>query len=594
MGLEDRESMRILRGALDLDRGSEVAIGEFYTRWFAADLSARDLFPPDMHKQRQVFAQALCWLCDELIAQRAEEPVAFLAQLGRDHRKYGVTQQHYDTLKEALLAMLRARLAERWDRRLAEAVEDVVALVVGVMSGAADAETSPPFSDGTVVEHLRPGRDVSVIRLRMDHPLSYAPGQYVPVQVPQWPRRWRYLSPSIPADPQGYVEFHVRSVPGGMVSTAIVGETRPGDRWRLSNPHGALHVDRDAGDVLMVAGQHRAGSAAGADHGPGPVRREPAGAPVLRRQVPLRAVRPAHAVGDRVDQPVAVGDPGVGVRLRPAVGRAVSRRHAAPRTARPADGQACRRSSRDTAAGATGRSCCAAGRRWLLPPRRHCWPRARPPSESGTTRWRAEPCVAGSVAMDEFETVTLRDPSSALTATYVPGAGMVGTSLSDDGVELLGQRRGLQAYVSNHKTMGIPILYPWANRLSSMGYGVDGAVVTLTPGHGRGAHRPARRADPRHVGRLPGLDRHDDAGVAAHRRTGLRGPARAAGHVPVPAPADAGHHAGRPHADRDHHRHRDDGFPACRCVSASIPTCSCRVRRGRSGASRPRPCATSR
>jgi aldose 1-epimerase len=86
--------------------------------------------------------------------------------------------------------------------------------------------------------------------------------------------------------------------------------------------------------------------------------------------------------------------------------------------------------------------------------------------------------------MADLETVTLRDPSSSLTATYVPNAGMVGTSLSDDGVELLGQRRGLQAYVSTHRTMGIPILYPWANRLSSNGYGVDGAVVTLTPGTG--------------------------------------------------------------------------------------------------------------
>jgi aldose 1-epimerase len=86
--------------------------------------------------------------------------------------------------------------------------------------------------------------------------------------------------------------------------------------------------------------------------------------------------------------------------------------------------------------------------------------------------------------MPEFEYVTLRDPSSSLTATYVPNAGMVGTSLSDDGVELLGQRHGLQEYVSNHRTMGIPILYPWANRLSSNGYGVDGAVITLTPGTG--------------------------------------------------------------------------------------------------------------
>lgn len=86
--------------------------------------------------------------------------------------------------------------------------------------------------------------------------------------------------------------------------------------------------------------------------------------------------------------------------------------------------------------------------------------------------------------MAELEMVTLRDPSSSLTATYVPSAGMVGASLSDGGVELLGQRRGLQAYVSSHRTMGIPILYPWANRLSSNGYGVDGAVVTLTPGTG--------------------------------------------------------------------------------------------------------------
>ncbi len=180
--------------------------------------------------------------------------MAFLAQLGRDHRKYGVTEQHYATLQEALLTTLRAHLAESWDRRLDEAVHDVVELIVGVMSGAADAETSPPFCDGTVLEHLRPTRDVSIIRLKMDHPLSYLPGQYVPVQVPQWPRRWRYLSPSIPADPQGYIEFHVRSVPGGMVSTAIVGEARPGDRWRCPIPHGAMHIDRDDGDVLMVAG----------------------------------------------------------------------------------------------------------------------------------------------------------------------------------------------------------------------------------------------------------------------------------------------------------------------------------------------------
>src|ERR1700750_3038218 len=86
--------------------------------------------------------------------------------------------------------------------------------------------------------------------------------------------------------------------------------------------------------------------------------------------------------------------------------------------------------------------------------------------------------------MPEFEEVTLRDPSSSLTATYVPAAGMICTSLADGDVEYLGQRRGLDAYVTNGKTMGIPILYPWANRLSDTTYGIEGATISLTVGSG--------------------------------------------------------------------------------------------------------------
>ncbi|HTX94047.1 MAG TPA: aldose 1-epimerase [Mycobacterium sp.] len=86
--------------------------------------------------------------------------------------------------------------------------------------------------------------------------------------------------------------------------------------------------------------------------------------------------------------------------------------------------------------------------------------------------------------------VTLRDPASTVTAQYVPEAGMIGTSLSDAGVELLGQRRGLDAYLTAGKTMGIPILYPWANRLGANTFIAAGRTVTLTPGENR------VRADP--------------------------------------------------------------------------------------------------
>jgi galactose mutarotase-like enzyme len=81
--------------------------------------------------------------------------------------------------------------------------------------------------------------------------------------------------------------------------------------------------------------------------------------------------------------------------------------------------------------------------------------------------------------------VTLQDPSSEFEAQFVPNAGMIGISLTDSGVELLGQRRGLDAYVANGKTMGIPILYPWANRLGANTYTAEDTTVTLTAGeHG--------------------------------------------------------------------------------------------------------------
>ena len=208
-----------------------------------------------MDAQRAAFAQAMTWLFSELIAQRAEEPVAFLAQLGRDHRKYGVTQRHYDSMQDALYTTLRSHLIDSWDDRLAEAARDARRA-----DHRGDARRGRRREGPAVLRrHGRSSTSGYPATSRWSgcssiSRCSTTPGQYVTVQVPQWPRRWRYLSPAIPADRGGAIEFHIRSVTGGMVSTAIVGETRPGDRWRLSNPHGGMQIDRDGGDVLMVAG----------------------------------------------------------------------------------------------------------------------------------------------------------------------------------------------------------------------------------------------------------------------------------------------------------------------------------------------------
>jgi aldose 1-epimerase len=75
----------------------------------------------------------------------------------------------------------------------------------------------------------------------------------------------------------------------------------------------------------------------------------------------------------------------------------------------------------------------------------------------------------------------LTAPEGDLVARFATGAGMVGCSLRHRGAELLGLRAGLDAYVSAGKTFGIPLLYPWANRLGDWSYAAAGREITLDP-----------------------------------------------------------------------------------------------------------------
>ncbi|MFQ5683054.1 MAG: aldose 1-epimerase [Candidatus Binatia bacterium] len=73
----------------------------------------------------------------------------------------------------------------------------------------------------------------------------------------------------------------------------------------------------------------------------------------------------------------------------------------------------------------------------------------------------------------------LESEDAQVTATFVPGAGMVGTSLTHKGEELLVQENGLKDYVERGATFGIPLLHPWGNRLESETYKVEGKEVDL-------------------------------------------------------------------------------------------------------------------
>jgi galactose mutarotase-like enzyme len=56
---------------------------------------------------------------------------------------------------------------------------------------------------------------------------------------------------------------------------------------------------------------------------------------------------------------------------------------------------------------------------------------------------------------------------------------MLCASLRHRGEELLAQNAGVAAYVERGATMGIPLLYPWANRLAGFEYSVAGRTVEV-------------------------------------------------------------------------------------------------------------------
>jgi galactose mutarotase-like enzyme len=68
--------------------------------------------------------------------------------------------------------------------------------------------------------------------------------------------------------------------------------------------------------------------------------------------------------------------------------------------------------------------------------------------------------------------------SALLEATFLPGLGMLGTSLRHRGDELLALPGGLDGYRAGDVT-GLPLLAPWANRLGARRYRAAGVVVDL-------------------------------------------------------------------------------------------------------------------
>ena len=81
----------------------------------------------------------------------------------------------------------------------------------------------------------------------------------------------------------------------------------------------------------------------------------------------------------------------------------------------------------------------------------------------------------------------LNDPSAIslaagdFEAVFLPGHGMLGISLRHRGTEILRRVDDLKAAAATGAVAGLPLLFPWANRLAGFRYEAAGRTVVLDP-----------------------------------------------------------------------------------------------------------------
>jgi hemoglobin-like flavoprotein len=135
-----QSSFRLVEPILD------AAAGMFYDRLFELDPSLRHLFHTSREDQSRKLAQALAIVVKSL--DRPEQIQGAVESLGRRHAAYGVRDDHYTTVGEALLWTLSAGLGDAFSRDVREAWAAAYAWIACTMRCAAAMASA--IDDATV------------------------------------------------------------------------------------------------------------------------------------------------------------------------------------------------------------------------------------------------------------------------------------------------------------------------------------------------------------------------------------------------------------------------------------------------------------
>lgn len=239
-----------------LEPQSHRLMARFFARLFVHEPTMRGMFPLAMGALRAQVFDALVRVAQDW---DDEEALAFrLGELALDHRKYGVTEQHYQAFFDNLTAMVAVFGASRWTPETQQVMTAALNHVRDVMTDAARrAQDQPAWWVADVIGHQRRRPDLAVLTLRVDGqtPLDYRPGQHVSISSPRVPRLWREYSIASAGPSRDELTLHVRAIPGGALSGTLVQHTEVGDTLIVGRARGAMTVDAlTTGTVLAVAG----------------------------------------------------------------------------------------------------------------------------------------------------------------------------------------------------------------------------------------------------------------------------------------------------------------------------------------------------
>jgi NAD(P)H-flavin reductase/hemoglobin-like flavoprotein len=248
------DAILIRRTMAEIEPVSDKVTSYFYALLFVQYPELRELFPASMDTQRDRLFKAL--LTAVKYADDRTMLTEYLSHLGRGHRKYGTQPDHYPAVGECLLGALSRYATTTWSPEAEAAwVRAYTSISQTMIDAAAENEmVAPAWWQAEVVSHELRTPEIAVVTVRPDQPYPFRAGQYTSLETPWWPRIWRHYSFASAPRSDGLLSFHVKAVPAGWVSNAMVHRARPGDILRLGAPAGSMTIDHQTRNGLLCVG----------------------------------------------------------------------------------------------------------------------------------------------------------------------------------------------------------------------------------------------------------------------------------------------------------------------------------------------------